>query len=285
MAGAIGGVPASNFAGSSAGVKRSGHTRLIMLPPPRKAGMASSSVFATIQDADAGGAEHFVAAEGEEVGTEFADVRRQVGHALGGIDEDDRAGGVRAAGDFLNRVDGAEDVRDRCDRDHFGAVGKERIERVENQLAIIGDRDVLQNCAGALGELLPGHQIRMVLHRGDEDFVAGFDVGVAPTASDEVDASGRARGEDDFERLFCADECADFFAGRFVLIGAPFAKRVDAAVDVRVIVLVHAAKNVDHLLRSLRAGSVIEKHQRMIAVDGLLENGEIRAKRGGEQLR
>ena len=43
MAGAIGGVPASNLAGSSAGVKRSGQTRLIMLPPPRNGGIASSS--------------------------------------------------------------------------------------------------------------------------------------------------------------------------------------------------------------------------------------------------
>ena len=43
MASAIGGVPASNFAGSSAGVKPSRRTSAIMSPPPRKGGMASSS--------------------------------------------------------------------------------------------------------------------------------------------------------------------------------------------------------------------------------------------------
>ena len=43
MAGTIGGVPASNLAGSSAGVKRSRSRGLIMLPPPRNGGIASSS--------------------------------------------------------------------------------------------------------------------------------------------------------------------------------------------------------------------------------------------------
>ena len=55
---------------------------------------------AAVEHADAGGAEHLVAAEGEEVGAELADVGRQVRHALGRVDQHDRAGGVGAAGDF-----------------------------------------------------------------------------------------------------------------------------------------------------------------------------------------
>ena len=46
---------------------------------------------AAVEHADAGGAEHLVAAEGEEVGAHLADVRRQVRHALGGVDEHHRA--------------------------------------------------------------------------------------------------------------------------------------------------------------------------------------------------
>jgi hypothetical protein len=41
--GTIGGVPASNLAGNSAAVKPARFTRQIMLPPPAKGGMASSS--------------------------------------------------------------------------------------------------------------------------------------------------------------------------------------------------------------------------------------------------
>ena len=102
------------------------------------------------------------------------------------------------------------------------------------------------------------------------------DVGVAPTAGHQVDAGGGAGGEDDFAGVLGADERADFFAGLFVLLGAAFAERVDAAVDVGVIALVHAAEHVDHLPRPLRAGGVVEEDERVIAVDGLLQDRESR---------
>ena len=40
--------------------------------------------------------------------------------------------------------------------------------------AVVGDRNVLEHGAGPLGQLLPGHEVRVVLHRGDEDFVAAL---------------------------------------------------------------------------------------------------------------
>ena len=132
----------------------------------------------------------------------------------------------------------------------------------------------LQHGAGALGQLLPGHEVRVVLHRGDEDFVAGLHVRVAPTAGDQVDAGGRAGREDDLAGVLGADEVADLLAGLFVLLGAALAERVDAAVDVGVVALVDAAEDVDHLPRPLRAGGVVEKHQRLIAVDVLLRIGK-----------
>src|SRR6476469_2562519 len=99
----------------------------------------------------------------------------------------------------------------------------------------------------------------MMFHRGDKDFVTRFDVRIAPTAGNEIDASRSSGCEYDFERFFGADESADFFAGVFVLLGAAFAERVDAAVDVGIIPFVHAAEDIDHLPRSLGAGSVIEE--------------------------
>ena len=84
---------------------------------------------------------------------------------------------------------------------------------------------------------------------------------------------------------FGADERADLFAGFFVLLGAALAERVDAAVDVGVVALVDAAEDFDHLPRPLRAGGVVEKHERLIAVDGLLQDGKVVAQRRREQLR
>ena len=73
-----------------------------------------------------------------------------------------------------------------------------------------------------------------------------------------------------------ADERPHFFAGLFVLLGAALAERVDAAVDVGVVVLVDAPQHVDHLPRPLRAGGVVEKHQRLVAVHHLLRESENR---------
>ena len=87
------------------------------------------------------------------------------------------------------------------------------------------------------------------------------------------------------QRLLGADERPDFFAGFFVLLGAAFAERVDAAMDVGVVAFVHAAEDVDHLPRPLRAGGVVEEHERLIAVDVLLQDREVVAQRGGQKLR
>ena len=76
-----------------------------------------------------------------------------------------------------------------------------------------------------------------------------------------------------------SDECPRFLARFLVLLRASLAERVDAAVDVGVVPLVHAAKHLDHLPRSLRAGRVIQKYQRPVAMYHLLEDGEILAQR------
>ena len=174
MAGAIGGVPASNLAGSSAGVKRSSVDAVDHAAAAEERRHGVEQLFAAVEHADAGGAEHLVAAEGEEVGAEGEDVGRSMGHALGGVDQHQRAGRVRPAGDFGDRIDRAEHVRDGGDGDDLRAVGEQRVECVEDEQAVVGDRDVAEDGAGARGQLLPGHEVRVVLHRGEQDFVAAL---------------------------------------------------------------------------------------------------------------
>ena len=83
-----------------------------------------------------------------------------------------------------------------------------------------------------------------------------------------IDA-GRARREDDLVEAGGVDEPLHLRPGRLVLLGAQLAERVNAAVDVGVGALVHAADGVDHLPRPLRAGGVVEKHQRLPIADFL----------------
>ena len=97
------GVPASNLYGSAFQVLPSNVTLLIMSPPPRNGGMASSTRFAGVQDADAGRPVELVAREHVEVRAERLDVGRHVVRRLRSVDEDQRAGAVRQPHDLVDR--------------------------------------------------------------------------------------------------------------------------------------------------------------------------------------
>ena len=124
----------------------------------------------------------------------------------------------------------------------------------------------------------------MVLHRGEQDLVAGLQL-----ASPQLRATRLMLAVVPGVKMislacFGADERPHLLAGLFVLLGAPLAERVDAAVDVGVVALVDAAQHVDHLPRPLRAGRVVEKHQRPVAVHHLREDRKIVAQRRRQQL-
>ena len=99
MASAIGGVPASNFHGSSLGVNPSRRDVADHLAAAEERRHGVEQLLAAPQHADAGGAEHLVAGEGEEVGARGGDVGGEVGHVLAGVDHGDGAGGVGGVGE------------------------------------------------------------------------------------------------------------------------------------------------------------------------------------------
>ena len=116
----------------------------------------------------------------------------------------------------------------------------------------------------------------MVLHLGEQDDVAFLQVRVAPGVGDEVDAVGGAGGENDLARLGGIDEFSGAFAGLLVGIGGAHRERVDAAVDVGVVVPVVVRERVDDALGLLGRGGVVEVDERL-PVDLLVEDREIGA--------
>ena len=95
---------------------------------------------AAVQHADAGRAVGLVAGPGVEVGVERGDVDRHVRHRLHAVDDHHGAGGVRAARDLGDRVDGAEHVRHVRDGDELRLVGQRVVERVHVEQPVVGDR-------------------------------------------------------------------------------------------------------------------------------------------------
>ena len=160
----------------------------------------------------------------------------------------------------------------------------DRVERREIELALVGQRDHRELRARASGDVLPRDEVRVVLELGDDDEVAGAEVREAPRIRDEVDRLGRVAHEDDLPHVGCVHERANLLARSLERGGRALREHVDAAVHVRVRRRVEARHLLEHLARLLRARRRVEEGERL-AVDQLLEDGEVGAQRARVELR
>ena len=65
-------------------------------------------------------------------------------------------------------------------RDHPGPRPDKGFERAHVEHAVVVDRRDPDRRAGLLGHDLPRNDVRVVLHNGEHDLVAGFQIGSAP---------------------------------------------------------------------------------------------------------
>ena len=84
-------------------------------------------------------------------------------------------------------------------------------------------------------ENLPGDDIGVMLHGGDEHLVPGSNLGPPVGLSYEVDGLGGAANEDDLPLRPRIDVAARLHPGVLIGLGRPLAELVDAAVDVRIV--------------------------------------------------
>ena len=216
---------------------------------------------AAVEHADAGGTAHFVAGKGEEIAAEGLHVEGLVADGLGGVYEGDGTDGAGAGAKLDGGVDDAEGVGDVGESEEAGARGEELVEAGEVEAVFgvgTGDGEVAHDGAGAGGGKLPRHEVRVVLHLGEEDFVAGAKIGGAPRLRDEVDGFCGASGEDDLGRVGGVDKLGKAGAGMLVGLGGAHGKRVQAAVDVGVVVGVVGVERGDDLAGFLGSSSAIE---------------------------
>ena len=115
------------------------------------------------------------------------------------------------------------------------------------------------------GELLPRHEVGVVLeHRGD-DAIAALQVVAAPRVRHEVHTLGRVAHEDDLALARCVDQPGDLGARLLEYRRRALAELVDAAMDVRVVLLEHLRHGVDHLPRLLTGCRIVEVDERFPA--------------------
>ena len=196
--------------------------------------------------------------------------------ALRAVDQHGDAAGMRHPHHLLDGDDGAEHVRHMGDGDHLGARGEQRLEFVEQQLAVVGDRRPFQDRALPLLQEIPGHDVGMVLHDGKHDLVALPDMRGAIGARHQIDGFGGVAGEDDLGVGAGVDEAAHRLPRLLEIGGGEVAQVVEPAMDVGVFLSVGALNGVEHGSRLLRRGAVVEIDERL-AMDLLRQDREVGA--------
>ena len=102
----------------------------------------------------------------------------------------------------------------------------------------------------------------MVLHVGDDDFVAWLHLRLAEGGSHKVDGFGGASGEDDLGGRAGIDKAAHALAGGLVEVGGLLRQVVHTTVYVCVDVEVLVTHSVEHAQGFLGSGGVVEIDER-----------------------
>ena len=186
---------------------------------------------------------------------------------------------MRKTDDLVDRVDRSERIRHVHHRYESRSVAEQLLVRVKIQLATVADRDDAQPRALFLTEKLPRHDIRVVLQRRDDNFVAGADVRAPVGLGHEIDCLRGAPHEHDLPRLSRIEEPPNDVARCLIRVSRTLAEPVHAAMDVPVVLGVVPHQAIDDRLRLLSRGGIVQIHERL-AVDPLPEDGEVLTDRG-----
>ncbi len=236
-----------------------------------------------VEHANASGAVEFVPRECVEIAIQCLHIDFEVRHGLGPIDQYRNAPGMRQFDQVPHRVDRAKGVGEMGHCNQPGAGAKQALEFFQQQFARVVDRRHPQDGTRALARQLPRHDIGMVLHRADQDLVAGPQA-LSVTGRHQVDRLRGATHEHDLLAPGRMDQALHRVARRLVGIGRALAQGVHATMDVGIERGVVMCLAVDHALWLLAGGCVVQIDQRL-AVDRLPQDGEIPAQPHDVQAR
>ena len=166
---------------------------------------------------------------------------------------------MHALGHGLDGVLDAEDVRHVGGRDDLGARSDLRVQLLLADYAVLVGEQVHEARARRAARLLPGDEVRVVLHDGDAYLVAGLQHGGSERFRHEVQGLAGVAAEHDLARIGGADEARDVGAGLVDGLGGVHRQAIKAAQGVRVHLLVEAALRVEGDGRALGRGCAVEE--------------------------
>ncbi len=231
------------------------------------------------QHADTGRAVELVAGEGVEVAADGLHIYLEVGHCLGAVDQGqgtDRLGGRHY---LLNWIDGTEGIGDVGHAHQAGTWSQHGQIGGHVEITPLIEGDDPDHGAGALGDQLPGDDVGVMLQGAEYDFIPRPQLAHPPALGHQIDRLRGAAGPDHLVAARGIDKAGHRLAGIFEGPGGPAAQCVGGTVYVGVVGSIVVIDRIQHRLRFLGGGGVVQIDQR-VAVDLLCQGRKLAAQQG-----
>ena len=160
-----------------------------------------------------------MAGESVKVAVQILYVHIPVGGGLSAVQQYPRTHSMSLGDDAFYRVDGTQGIGDVHHGHQLGVFRQQRLECSQVQFGIIRNRDDLEVGTGLLCHQLPGHDVGVMLHGGDNNVVTGLEKGPTVAVRHQVDAFGGAAGPDNLVAARGVDKALHGFPRRFELAG------------------------------------------------------------------
>ena len=159
-----------------------------------------------------------MSAEYEEVAVHILDIDRKMRRALRTIHQDFCTMFVGNARKFFHGIDRAEHIAHMCHTHQFCALCKEILIGFHIQASLIRNGNHLDDNALTVAQQLPRHNVGMMFHSADNDFVALTQECLTKTTGYEIDALRSAARENNLCRRARVNELAHHFTGCLVAV-------------------------------------------------------------------
>ena len=120
----------------------------------------------------------------KEVAVDFSHIDGHVRHGLTAVEQYGDVARMGLVNDFSNGIYCAEGIRDVHDANKFGLIRKERGIGFHIEIARIEHRHDFKNRARFFSSNLPWHNIRVVLHMGNQNLIASGELSFHKTMRD-----------------------------------------------------------------------------------------------------
>jgi len=191
-------------------------------------------VFA-VEHADAGRSVQLVTGHDVEIAIDVADIDIHVYRRLRAVDQDWNPARMRQTDDLLDWHDAAQHVRHLGYRDQLRLRRQELLELANQEIAVIIDRRPSNHGALTLTQEVPGHDVGVVLHDREHDFVALADPFAPEGLRYEIDRLRGAASEHDLFAPVRIEEFRDLVARALIGLRRGIGEVMQAAMHVGVL--------------------------------------------------